>query len=102
MKTETEVKHSPTPWKSALTIENNNPKEFFTITGNAKKPNGFAVEVAHYVSRENAELIVRAVNAHAELVEAIQTVLNLRGASVTISDKLNAYLRDVLANAEGR
>lgn len=36
-----------------------------------------------------------------ELLEALQTVINLRGTSVTISDKLDTYIREVIAKAEG-
>ena len=70
-----ETKHTPTPWKS-------NSMEIFTDAGKTSKRIAFATGYAQGDQntldeiRANAAFIVKAVNMHDELVEALQEWLD--------------------------
>lgn len=95
MKMKTEAKHTPTPWHLAET-----PKGKTYITDNY-----VCVVGAGSVSIQDAAFIVRAVNAHDELVRAGKAILEslLRGeiswASTMGRDNLDD-LKNAIAKAE--
>lgn len=102
MKTTNETKHTPTPWARNI----NHKYPIYSVTSHAHiaytlldAPNGIDERVAN----ANLEFIVRAVNAHDELVEV------LRGLVVDVEyrraiHKSPWYERAVaaLAKAEGK
>lgn len=75
------MKHTPTPWR----IEQHpNPKMGFGIYGNERSPISAVylfpsgeTEICNYLTEANAELIVRAVNAHDDLVAALEKLTKI-------------------------
>lgn len=72
--------HTPTPWKVALRKDNRVPNRIVTETPvypGAVNP----AEIARVVERNDCAFIVRACNAHDELVAALKTLADLADAS---------------------
>jgi len=93
-----EAKHSPLPWEARPSSNKGNGTAWRDIvsTGAAFAPCyvGEAIDA-------NAELIVRAVNSHAELVAALRHVLAIyEGPQPMRHDTLD-MIRAALAKAEG-
>lgn len=65
------VFHTPTPWKVYSVFVNNAPNETHIGTGKWG-----ALSVAVVGTQEDAELIVRAVNAHELLLTALKCLVN--------------------------
>jgi hypothetical protein len=62
--------HTPLPWR-VFGIKNADTGELFYV---ACSPSDKPGALANGLSKENAELIVRAVNSHAVLVEALREI----------------------------
>jgi len=102
-----ETKHTPTPWKS-------NSMEIFTDAGKSSKRIAFATGKAQGDDNELAELkataafIVRACNAHDELVAALERLLGrpcpagwMGKAAMREADAAEAQAIAALAKARG-
>ena len=92
--------HTPTPWYAYETISDN-----YSILSCQLKKNGLKTDIAHYVLKEDAEFIVRAVNAHDELVEACKGAIEQMegflsdGVSLGMAVKIQ-QIKQALAKAE--
>lgn len=87
-----EVKHTPTPWK----VKNYNGNNKFRIVG--ADDSAITNLTGQYLGEEktNAQFIVKAVNCHDDLVEALKTVLN---GTEFMTDEDFINVRQALAKA---
>lgn len=78
-----ETKHSPLPWKTRISCSKKFTREHIKIY--AKEASEIAdILVISEESRANAELVVRAVNSHYQLVDLLGRVLKF--AHITTYD----------------
>lgn len=91
MKTQKEVKHVPTPWYSTQ-VDNGH------IIQSAK------INEDNYVGKcdypEDAQFIVKCVNSHYQLLEALREAIEMIESNITDKDNIN-YLKKVIQQAEG-
>jgi hypothetical protein len=106
-----ELSHTPTPWKVSLALENNAPNYYAVTDGKWGSPT-----IAKCYSEADAKHIVRAVNAHEELVNALYEALKIADYAMdadlfgtkksgVIRDGVTrrvTVIREALANAEGK
>lgn len=109
------TQHTPTPWKAALGF--NHRQKRYDIEGpdhsNETATSAIALIVAQDLSQEDTAFIVRACNAHEELVEALKASLNFIDACVEdcwdiesngseYPKRIEAIISAAIAKAEGR
>jgi hypothetical protein len=114
MKTETKVEHTPTPWYREDIVSEGGPTlrkiEIGTVHHTVAVLSFLRDHDAEEV-KANAEFIVRAVNAHDELVAALKLAERLLSANVpeylrptwnANADRHRELIRAALAKAEGK
>ena len=92
--------HTPLPWRTG-NFEDYNPRVIFHSPDDTEKP---YVPVGQCESEEDAAMIVRAVNCHQELMEALQAVINvaddpIRGVIVRLPFGVEMQVSAALAKA---
>lgn len=92
MKTETKVQHTPTPWSAELVKD-----QTYRIQ-DLKKCNVLGTGL----NQANAAFIVRAVNAHEELLGASKLVLEIIANGCEVTPHIASVLDKAIAKAEGR
>jgi hypothetical protein len=95
MKTETKTAHTPTPWK----VIKGDREHAFNIVHDSK--NGGTAVVRDVLKEANAVFIVRAVNSHDNLINAIKLLLECVDASQLPEGALKA-IAEVLDLAEDK
>lgn len=108
MTTKTEVKHTPTPWHIAQPngmLPKAAADRIIQHKGAKIAETGGNIHMSDDENKANAEFIVRAVNAHDELVYTLRSCLSIAGVwktnqvtGETWGDMINA----ALAKAEGK
>ena len=92
MKTQKQATHTPTPWKYQWGIAG----ETFTLIRNEHDHAPYI----HVRERNDAAFIVRAVNAHQELLEVVKLVRRM--ALVKGQTELGRRCDEAIAKAEGK
>lgn len=98
MKNKNEIKaqHTPTPW--TMNKKETHP---WVIEAPSNIP-GIPATIVKVGYRPNAAFIVRAVNMHDELVEALKIALHMSRQDVVPSHLQNDKWEQLLAKAEGK
>lgn len=102
--------HTPTPWTSetnrtmqAIKGPNGEPTCFYMPT---ERNRGYSEEV-RYSAKVDVPFVLRAVNCHAELLEAVNEVIynwgsGISGLSISENNRLLVKLCETANKAEGR
>jgi len=89
-------KHTPTPWHKT----NPHDEPYYEIWYGKIGAKDREL-IAEYVSKDNAEFIVKACNSHAELYEAAQEMITaLNGTYLDDKRRAKEHLEQVLAKVE--
>lgn len=98
-----EMAHSETPWKLDDRTSKGEGFTIYSVTAHYSRAN-----VAHYVSRSDAEFIVRACNARADLVEQldgaraiVEKWCHYQGNTPELFDEFLAPIDAALSKARG-
>ena len=91
------AKHSPLPWR----LIENSAGGATLVRGNGDW-RAHAQSHLQIVPREDAEFIVRAVNAHEELLAALKQAIDVHCGQDACTSKVHAIWRAAIAKAEGR
>ncbi len=110
MKTSEEIKHTATPWKirkdsfsDRLEIESSDGLAAIAkLIGYGDATTTPRVAKTHEEYAANAAFIVRAVNAHDALVNALRRIDNEVDEGLTVPDGVMLEIRKALAMAEGK
>ena len=93
------TKHTLTPW----TVEADQDDDFLLINGMTDLGDEVICQLNNSeLEQTNAAHIVKCVNLHEELVEAIEHVINVSAYGDAISDSTEESLKTLLKRAKGK
>lgn len=104
-----EPQHTPTPWMIGKHNDHDNTLSIVegdqVKTYNKKTVTAYVPDVSHYAEgyqRSNAEFIVRAVNAHEELLRVCKLIYETENEKDDFCQDWMGDLRQAIAKAEGK